>query len=422
MIQKAELVTLLSDAYRHLYDLVYLGNCRVTDLFFPETSTRRKDKAWQLQRTLLDAIEELNTTPTAPVFSRGWRRYRLMVMHYVDGTDPQTIAAQLNISRRHYYREHDIAIEIIADVLLQRLIEKANPMVVDLNLDDKSNLQESTDERLDILRAEIARSRQMVQRTHLGETVQSAIRILHERLEAHNIHVDLALHNLPNVAIDRGLLRHILICATQYLTKDAAEVNLCFSAKLDEESVHLQIAVTSHDLLKHTVFDDAQVQLAAIQEITDMSDIHVEFEHTSLTFTLPIVPKHTVLIIDDNVDLAGLFQNWLDQQGFSVVVAHSAREGIELAKAVNPFAITLDLMMPDQDGWDVLQILSTQPATSHIPVIVCSVLRQEDLALSLGASSFLLKPITKHDLLSRLEELQARYPVPFGPTEPRCPA
>ena len=76
-------------------------------------------------------------------------------------------------------------------------------------------------------------------------------------------------------------------------------------------------------------------------------------------------------------------------------------------------------MMPDQDGWDVLQILSTQPNTSHIPVIVCSVLRQEDLALSLGASAFLLKPITRHDLLSRLEELQARYPVPSGPTEPR---
>lgn len=419
MIQKSELVTLLSDAYRHLYDLVYLGNCPAADLFFSDLTLRRKDKAWQLQHILLDAIEALNSIPNAPVFSRAWRRYRLMVMHYVDGTDPKTIAEQLNISRRHYYREHDHAIESIAEALLQRLVAVAPPAITNLQLIDQSSQQTTPTDRSNLLRAEIARSTQTNQRTHLSEAVQSAIKILHEQLEVHKIRVEYALHNLPDVAIDRGLLRHILMSATQYLTKTNDGVTLGFNADLEGEFVRLRVTVSGINLPQATVFADAQVQLAAIREIADMSNVGVEYNFNSLTFTLPVVPKHTVLIIDDNHDLAGLFQSWLDQRGYSTVVAHSAREGIELATEINPFAVTLDLMMPDQDGWDVLQILSTQPNTSHIPVIVCSVLRQEDLALSLGASAFLLKPITRHDLLSRLEELQARYPVPSGPTEPR---
>ena len=126
-----------------------------------------------------------------------------------------------------------------------------------------------------------------------------------------------------------------------------------------------------------------------------------------------------MLIIDDNQDLLELFQRWLNQHGYSAVVARTAREGIELAKQLHPFAISLDLMMPEQDGWDALQTLSTQPDISRIPVIVCSVLQQEDLALSLGASAFLLKPVTTYDLLSTLEELQAGHPAPSEPTAPR---
>jgi CheY-like chemotaxis protein len=63
-------------------------------------------------------------------------------------------------------------------------------------------------------------------------------------------------------------------------------------------------------------------------------------------------------------------------------------------------------MMPKQDGWHVLQTLLNQPDTSRIPVIVCSVLKQKELALSLGATAFVEKPITEQALLSALDALE----------------
>ena len=449
-MEKLELVTLLSETYRHLYDLVYLGNCRLAELFFPDGAMRRKDKAWQLQRILLEAIEELNappnaagnTAPNLPAFSREWRRYRLMVMHYVDGTDPKSVSEQLSISRRHYYREHDLAIEMVAAMLQQRLTD-LTPATAALNAAESAHNpqrrletasqdaaqnapQSAAVDRSTLLRAEIARATQTVQRANLNEAVQSVIRVLQEQLNAHQVCVELTLNQLPDVAIDRGLLRHLLISATQHLAKTNSGATLSFCVTADQDCVNLNLSASSASGAnegalrdsQRAALEDAQTQRAAIQELADMSHARVTFGPSAITLTLPIFQKRTVLIIDDNADLTALFQNWLDEQGYSALVAHSAREGIELARRVKPFAVLLDLMMPDQDGWEVLQTMSTQPDLNPIPVIVCSVLRQEDLALSLGASGFLLKPVTKQDLLSRLEELQARYPTSSGPVAP----
>jgi CheY-like chemotaxis protein len=69
--------------------------------------------------------------------------------------------------------------------------------------------------------------------------------------------------------------------------------------------------------------------------------------------------------------------------------------------------IILDVMMPDIDGWEILGRLRSHPSTSAIPVVVCTILAQEELALSLGASGFLLKPITRQALLEELDRQAA---------------
>jgi len=122
---------------------------------------------------------------------------------------------------------------------------------------------------------------------------------------------------------------------------------------------------------------------------------------------LPIAER-TVLVVDDNEDVLELFRSYLSPHRYRVVTVRSARQALDLAREVQPYAITLDLMMPGQDGWDVLQTLLNQPDTRHIPVIVCTVLRQKELALSLGAAAFLAKPTTEAALLAALESLEER--------------
>jgi CheY-like chemotaxis protein len=118
-------------------------------------------------------------------------------------------------------------------------------------------------------------------------------------------------------------------------------------------------------------------------------------------------PQHTVLVIDDNEDILTLFHRYLSLHHYQVVTASSAAEALSLAQQLQPFAITLDLMMPDQDGWDLLQTFLNHPGISATPIIVCSVLRQKELALSLGATAFLEKPVSEEALLAVLAALHA---------------
>ncbi|NIV31704.1 MAG: response regulator, partial [Anaerolineae bacterium] len=74
----------------------------------------------------------------------------------------------------------------------------------------------------------------------------------------------------------------------------------------------------------------------------------------------------------------------------------------------SPQVILLDVMMPQIDGWEILGRLRQHPLTSHIPTVVCTILAQEELALSLGASAFVRKPVTRQVFLAALDRQIAR--------------
>ena len=119
-------------------------------------------------------------------------------------------------------------------------------------------------------------------------------------------------------------------------------------------------------------------------------------------------PFKEMLIIDDNPDVITLIQRYLAHSSYSVVGVQDAQEGIEVARKMQPFVIILDIMMPKSDGWEVLQKLKNHSETSHIPVLVCSVLDTPELALSLGASYYLRKPPGRVDLLAILAQNRVR--------------
>jgi CheY-like chemotaxis protein len=88
---------------------------------------------------------------------------------------------------------------------------------------------------------------------------------------------------------------------------------------------------------------------------------------------------------------------------YRVLFARDAQQAIAHVQHSRPYAIVLDLMMPQMDGWDLLQRFLTQPDTQTVPIIICSVLKQKDLALSLGATAFIEKPISERLLLTTLD-------------------
>ena len=105
-----------------------------------------------------------------------------------------------------------------------------------------------------------------------------------------------------------------------------------------------------------------------------------------------------VLVIDDDATARELIAHNLQVAGFSAVTASGGLEGLKLAKELRPVAITLDVVMPDLDGWSVLAALRQDTELAEIPVIMVTILDEQRRATSLGAAGYLTKPIDQHTL------------------------
>jgi len=122
----------------------------------------------------------------------------------------------------------------------------------------------------------------------------------------------------------------------------------------------------------------------------------------------------TVLVIDDDPAVRDLMTRFLGKMGYLAVPAPSGPEGLRLARQLRPGIITLDVVMPDMSGWDVLNELKADPELSSIPVIMITIVDSEAIGLARGASNYLMKPIDRDRLVVALDKYSTRpeQPVP----------
>lgn len=105
-----------------------------------------------------------------------------------------------------------------------------------------------------------------------------------------------------------------------------------------------------------------------------------------------------VLVVDDSEEIRTLIELYLKREGFTVHTAKDGREGLALARELRPDLITLDIMMPEMDGWQVLQQLKPDPRTADIPVVIIETLKEYSAGYRLGAVDYLTKPVTREEL------------------------
>jgi len=128
-------------------------------------------------------------------------------------------------------------------------------------------------------------------------------------------------------------------------------------------------------------------------------------EFTSAEIKKSGTSKKTVLSIDDNPEAIDIIRKYLGED-YNVVGLLSAEDAVKRAREIKPMAITLDIMMPRKDGWQVLRELKGDPETQDIPVIVLSIVDDHRLGFSLGAAEYIIKPVEKDVLLRKLKTLE----------------
>jgi len=117
---------------------------------------------------------------------------------------------------------------------------------------------------------------------------------------------------------------------------------------------------------------------------------------------------HKILIVDDDFHVGYLIKINLEAEGYEVVLALSGEEGLEKARASPPDLITLDVLMPEMDGFEVLGVLKRDGALNSIPVIMISVVNEirKKRGMEMGATDYILKPIDFDNLLDRMRCLE----------------
>jgi CheY-like chemotaxis protein len=135
-----------------------------------------------------------------------------------------------------------------------------------------------------------------------------------------------------------------------------------------------------------------------------------ERDSCTIRIAVPAEEQLPVLVIDDNADTLQLLQRYLSNSRYCFNGTLDPQQALQLAEELAPKAILLDVMLPDIDGWELLGRLNEYPETGDVPVIVCTILPQEQLALSLGAAAFIPKPVSRSELLATLDRLLGQPP------------
>jgi len=406
----AELVDELADAYEHFYDMVHLRTHPLTDRLVHDRSSNNRKRAREVQSILCELIDYLDPGPDVPPFTHEWRRHQYMVLRYLQGLSHQAVADELGLGLRQYYRVRKAILDEVAETLWQQRF--ANPPIGTGSSSSPADAPQPT--QLEILRLEAAALSQAGRHAQLGEVLEGVLTLLQPAVAKQDITIDLDLPvSPPTVSAQQDLLRQLLLAMIGYLVKRARQGSTVTIAQRDLAVTWMALEIRCSGICAAD-WDraDGSQQLEELDPMANLCGVEIHPLPTStygvgFGVRLPVTQKK-VLVVDDNSDILRLFQTYLQPHGYSVFCTQTASDALGMALQFQPSAIFLDVMLPETDGWEVMQELLNHPGTSSIPVIVCTVLAQKELALLLGATAYVAKPVTEEVLVTTLESLNSK--------------
>ncbi len=303
---------------------------------------------------------------------------------YVENVTIQEVASELGLSERQAYRDLKRGQEAVAAALWTNRLPSA------------ASLHEYS------LQSEVAHLKLNFSLVDVGAIFQQARQSV-ARLAVRQS-VEIAADSVDSLLIitDPPLAHQVIISALSYAIQQAQPGLLTASFETSPGATALNI--------RYRVNPEASPALdtrAALSELAQRLHWTISYQETptfqQVTVTL-ISRTVTILVIDDNEGWIALLERFLEGLNCRVVTPSEPDRMASILK-LTPNAIILDVMMPETDGWEILQRLRAQPETAQIPVIVCSVFNDPQLAYSLGASAFVSKSTNLDQISAVLKEL-----------------
>lgn len=373
----------LRECLDHIYDLPFLQSNPIS---VPDSTLHLGGKNLRIE--LMQMIESLNPGPTFSFSSREARSYNLLRLRHLQKMGVEQIANMLSVSVRQAYRDLRMGEDKLAALVWENLIQR-NKSMGEAGSDSSTN-------------GELSRIPVNLHSIDLIPILQNAIQVTRELANQRRTFIRLV--SFPEallVTADLTIVQQMIVSLVSYAVRQ-----VCPSTIIDvvykQMPASLIFQYTFDPRLAYRQSLSAPIlQLAerlnwsiAITEPSDLQSLTIELNQK----------QKAILIVEDNEGVVELFRRYLTDQPVSIISSTNSHEGLRLAGEFIPDLIILDVMMKELDGWEFLRRIKLDPHISQIPVVICSVFFEPDLAKSLGAAAFLVKPVTQINLFSILRE------------------
>jgi len=404
----------LRQALNHLLDKEFLRRSALVDLLGLES---RDDPAGSLRSVLEEAIDAFRPVSDSASRPKRPRHYHVLRGRYFERLTQSAVADRLGVTTRHLRREQAAALSALAEYLnLQFDLFDESHLVESVTRRARTTSQSSVDINREMLwLADSLRDQTSEIEPVLGKALELAQVLARQRS------VELCLScasAISPAAIPPIVLKQIvlnLLTAAIHRLSPGEQVKIVARADADHVAVKITAAAGQAQPWR------SGKSLGAAGDVSRRLVESFKGELTQseidnilvVTVRLPCTERRAiVLAIEDNLDTLRMWRRYLQRTRFSLIEETDPECALATAAKSQPELIVLDIMLTGIDGWELLGRLRHHPATAPIPIVVCTVLPQRDLALSLGASGFIQKPTTGREFRAALEEqiLAARRP------------
>jgi CheY-like chemotaxis protein len=323
-------------------------------------------------------------------------------MRYIEGRIPGDIMNRLSLGKSQYYRDLSVVLDALVDTLWEELQEHRSIV--------KSNGDTTTREELITLQTERLRDQASWESLNIANFLRELEPLVEPLARATDTTI-LIVQPQTEVRIfaDRVMLRQAVLNIIPYVALLTSEGEITISDFAGDGNSGIHITVSGEDILTPDAVsvDTTQEGIAIARHLIEAMQGHLEIQESCRGMWIarlawPVSPPNQLLVVDDNEGLIDLFERYLVGHHWQVIGALNANQAREIIAENQPTVIALDVMMPEEDGWDLLLSLKAEQATQNIPVIVCSVLGSTKLAEELGAVATLPKPVSQRALINAL--------------------
>ncbi|HTX93166.1 MAG TPA: response regulator [Anaerolineales bacterium] len=396
-LSKTDFANQIRLALLNLHDFASLQKLPITGRLSAPNGTLDQGVR-SLRAEILDAIEQLNPSGSSSSRAKERRPYALLYGRYVQGMTTAELAEELAISVRQLRREHARALNAVTELLWEKLSGQLDGVSDDQVLPLASGPSDAAQAETEQLISQ-ARMDDLV----LADLVNGVLATLAPVAAGRSLTLVARLAgDLPLVRANRVVLRQGVMGLLSHVLQHFVNGQVTIESNL-EHGVTLRVTAAG----KYQAGDPGSLGLDVSRKLISSLGGSIGIKdgpkRWQAEINLPVAEDLPILIMDDNLGLIELFRRYLAGHGYQILDAHSADEAFEAARKLSLKLVILDVMMPEQDGWEILQRLKTAPETKSVPVLICSVLNEPEIAFTLGASDYLPKPVTQDDLLAKVE-------------------